>query len=285
MPYPCRIIPRNVFDLATITASATPATNTALANLKNDRRARICRFSPASSGTYSVYGTWNGTGYAVGGVALDRFNLETNATVRFRGWASIDRTGATLLDSGTVEAYNSEALGEFSWGVDPLGSGIFDGYLGHKYWVYWFTTKGTIGSFQFDFTDTGNSEGFLDVARCVVGDYIETTYNADFGAQSGWKSSTEQEETDGGSLISVARAPRRVLAGNFSTLSHTERQNLFEFTRYVEKRKSFLISLQSGETGALGRDFTIPRAKFVNLPVLSWDQPLSHSMPFDAAEA
>jgi len=281
MGYPCRFIPRNVFDLATITSTVTPYTTTPLVNLKNDRRARVCRWPSAA--TISLKGTWNGQGFQVGGVALDRFNLEPAATVRFRGFSAADWTGSTLVDTGTVAPYNAAALGSFTWGVDPLGAGVFDGYLGQKYWNAWFA-KQTILSFQFDIIDTGNSWNYIEIGRAVLGDYIETGYNAVFGIEAGWNTKTTQDETDGGSIFSDGRLPRRAITGSLECLTETERRDMYDFTRYVEKRKVFLASFQAGEAGSMERDYTIPCAKFTDLPKIPWKAPTAHSMRFAIVE-
>lgn len=280
---PCRIIPVNVFDLATLTSTIAPYATTPLINLQNPRRGRIARW-PAASGTQSIKGTWNGQGFQVGGFAMDRFNVEPSGLYRFRGFSNADWTGSTLVDTGSLALYVAAALGSFTWGRDPLGSSIYDGYLGYKYSMGWFA-KQTIASFQLDITDTANSWQVIDLSRCVLGDYIETTYNAKFGAMSGWKTKTEQDENDGGSLFSNRRIPRRTVSGTFQTLTPAERSSVYDFTRYVEKGKTFLITFQAGEGGSLERDFTIPQAKFTDLPSLGWDNPQTHSLPFTIVEA
>jgi hypothetical protein len=283
MPAPCRIIPRNVFDLATLTSTIAPYSTTPLVNLKNDRRGRIARW-PAASGTQSIKGTWNGQGFLVGGVSLDRFNLEPAATVRFRGFQNADWTGTTLIDTTAVAPYNAAALGSFTWGSDPFGMSIYDGYLGYKYWTKFFA-KQTIQSFQFDIVDTTNSNQVIDVSRAILGDYIETTYNADPGAAAHWRSRTEQDEMDGGSLFSDRRVPRRVLTGQFSFLTPAERQAIYDFTRFVDTGKAFLITFQAGEGASLERDFTIPLAKFTEVPKIAWNYSLQHGTQFSVVEA
>lgn len=283
MGAPCRIIPVNLFDQAVLSSSIAPYPTTPLANLQNPRRARIARW-PAASGTQSIKGTWNGQGFQIGGVSMDRFNLEPSALWRFRAWANADWTGTLLCDTGNLAPYNAAALGSFTWGRDPLGSNIFDGYLGYKYAIAWFNHV-TVASFQIDITDSGNSWQYIDLSRVVLGDYIETSFNASFNAQAGWKTKTEQDENDGGSLFSNRRLPRRAITGSLEFLTPTERQAIYDFTRYVEKGKAFLITFQAGEGAGLERDFTIPQAKFTDLPMVSWVNAITHSLPFTIAEA
>lgn len=284
MGAPCRIIPVNVFDLATLTTTIAPYSGTPIANLQNPRRGRVGRW-PAASGTQSIKGTWNGQGFQVGGVSGDGFNLEPAALVRFRGWANADWTGTLLVDTGSVAPYNAAALGSFQWGRDPLGSSIFDSYLGYKYWVAWFA-RATIASFQIDITDTTNSWQYVEVRRAVLGDYIETSYNASFGTSAGWASKTEQDEADGGSLFANRKLPRRMVKGSLDFLTPTERQSVYDFTRYVEAGKNFLITFQAGEGAGLERDLTLPQAKFVSpVPMANWVNAQTHSLPFTIVEA
>lgn len=283
MGFPCRFIPRNVFDLATLTTSIAPYATLSVDYLKNTSRSQTCRW-PAASGTQSIKGTWGGQGFQVGGVGLDRFNLEPSATVRFRGFQNADWTGTTLIDTGTVPAYVASALGSFTWGRDPLGSSIYDGYLGYKFWVGWFT-KQTIASFQIDIIDAGNSWRYIDLARVVLGDYIETTFLPNFGMRSGWREKTEQQEMDGGSLLSDGRVPRRGVSGSIDMLPGGDRSLMSDFTRFVGKRIPFLATFQASEGSALERDLTIVQAKFLDLPETSWDQPDQHTVPFSIVEA
>lgn len=283
MGAPCRIIPVNVLDLATLTTTIPPYSGTPAINLQNPRRARILSF-PAASGTQSIKGTWNGQGFQIGGVSLDRFNLEPSALVRLRAWANADWTGTLLVDTGSVAPYNAAALGSFVWGRDPLGSSIFDSYLGYKYWATYFA-KATVASFQIDITDTGNSWQHIDVSRAVLGDYIETTYNESYGAAAGWKSKTTQDENDGGSLFSNRKLPRRALQGTLEFLTPTDRTNIYDFIRYVEMAKTFLITFQAGEGSSLERDLTIPQAKLTDLQLMAWTDFDAHSFPFTIVEA
>lgn len=276
-----RLIAKNVFDDARLSSNVAPLVNTSLDNLKNDRRARVCRWD--DSGMVSVLGDWNGSGYDVAGFCLDRFNLEPAATVRFRGFAAVAQGGAVLVDTGTVAPYDSPTLGALQWGKDPLGTSVWDGFGGYKFWVQWFA-RAHILSFQLDITDT-NSEGFIEAGRCILGDYLEPATNADYGLKLGYREKTEQDEADGGSLMSDGRIPRRAANGQFADLSESERAAWFDVLRYVGMRKAFLASFQPGVGGALERDFTFPRAKFAQLPDLSWDYPTGHALPFQVVEA
>lgn len=284
MPYPCRLVPRNVFDLATLTSTIAPYTTTPLINAQNPRRARVVRW-PSAGGTQSIKGTWNGQGFVIGCIAIDRLNFFPDALVRFRAWANQDWTGTLLVDTGSVAAYNAAALGSFTWGVDPLGTSIYDGYLGYKYFVNWFA-KQTVASFQIDITDTNNSFQYSEFSRGVVGDFLQTTYNVKFSAKSGWREKTVQDETDGGSLFSDGRVPRRFVSGTFPALTDAERQALYDLVRFNGKRKAFLAAFQAGEGASFERDFTIPQAKFVELPEAEYLIPGAHGVPsFDVIEA
>lgn len=276
-----RVIARNQVDSARLSSSVATLAGTSVENLKNDRRARVARWDDAA--LVSVYGDWNGGGAYVSGFCADRLNAEPAATVRFRGWPTADRSGGTSIDTGTVPPYIAPALGDLLFGVTPLGGDFWQGFGGYRYWTPYFA-RSLIASFQFDISDT-NSAGYIEVGRLILGDYFEPAANADYGLRLGWRENTEQEEMDGGSLPSDGRVPRRAATGTFSDLSEAERSAWFEITGYVGKRKPFLASFQPGAGGKLERDFTIPRAKFDQLPDLSWDYPTGHALPFSILEA
>jgi hypothetical protein len=276
-----RLIARNLFDTATLSCNVAALTNSSLENLKNDRRSRVVRWP--TSGMVSVKGDYNGAGGYVSGFCLDRFNLEPAATVRFRGFSGVNQTGATVVDTGTVPAYVAATLGTLQWGIQPLGSSIFDGFGGYKFWNVFFA-RALILSWQLDITDN-NSQGYIEAGRGILGDYMEPAANADYGLKLGWKENTEQEEMDGGSLLSDGRLPRRALNGTFPDLSESERAAWQDVIRYVGKRKAFLATFQPEVGGALERDYCLPRAKFSELPDLSWDYPTGHALPFSIVEA
>lgn len=278
----CRVMAMNVGDLATLSTTVAPYSTTPAKNLQNPRRARVLRF-PAAGGQ-SIKGTWGGQGWPVSMVGLDWFNFEPAATVRFRGFQNADWTGTTLIDTGTVAPYNAAALGSFTWGKDPLGTSIFDGFQGHKYWVAYFAEQ-TIQSFQIDVSDATNSWQYNEISRLVVGSYLELSINAAMGLKFSWKEATEQTEGDGGSLASDGRVPRRAISGNLEHVIASERLAWANLMRLVGKRKQFAVSFQAGEGADLERDYTILGAKFQDVPELSWDYAASWGMPFTIVES
>lgn len=282
MPLPlARVIMRNAADLATLTSTVAGYATAPVANLQNPRRARVFRFP--SAGGQTIKGHWGGQGFYCSAAGLDRFNIEPAGTVRIRVFPNVDWTG-TPSDTGTIPAYNAAALGSFTWGVDPLGMSVLDGYLGYKYGIYYFPR--ILGlSFQIDISDATNSWQYNEISRLVLGDYLELTYNASFGIKFGWKEKTEQEEMDGGSLMSDARLPRRAISGRLPFLNPAERTAWADLMRFVGKRKAFAVSFQPGEGASLERDFTILQGKFVDMPDLSWDYPQGHVLPFSIVEA
>jgi hypothetical protein len=284
MGFPCRFVPQNYFDTATLTSTLTPLTNTSLNNLKNARRARTLRWQSAS-GTMGIYGTYGGDAKTIACIALDRFNFFASATVRFRAYVAADWTGGTVVDTGSLAAYNALALGAWQWGLDPLGGSAFSGYLGSKFFVSWFAQT-SIGSWLLEITDTGNSLGYSELSRVVLGDKLQATYSAKFGLSNTWDdSATEQVVMDGGSTISDAKIPRRTATGEMTGLTATERTNMYSLVRYNGKSRAFLISFQAGEGSDKERDFTIVQAKFRDTPQLNWLESGMHAMPFSIVEA
>ncbi|MBL8518183.1 MAG: hypothetical protein JNM76_14575 [Betaproteobacteria bacterium] len=273
----------NAADLATLSSTVAPYAGRPIDNLKNPRRARTFRF-PAAGGQ-SIKGTWGGQGWLCGCAALKGFNFEPAATIRFRGFPNADWTGTPVMDTTAVAAYNAAALGNgFWWGVSPLGSSIFNGFIGEKFWVRWFT-PGLILSFQFDISDPTNSWQYNDISRLWVGDADTMLVNAEFGLKAGLVERTEQEESDGGSLMSDGRLPRRRISGRFPYLVESERQAWAEALGLVGKRKQFCITFAEGEVAALERDYTLIGAKFTDLPDLSADYPEGTTLPFSIVEA
>lgn len=256
-----RLVPKNAADAATLTASPAVETSLPVSNLQNILRARIMRTTSAAAQTIS--GTWGGTGYPVNMAAILRHNIESAGTWRVQLYSDAAWT-TQIYDSGNVTAIDSLTLGELDWGVSPLGSGLYDAFLGQRNSAIYFPEV-TAVSFKITITDTGNSAGYIDVSRLWLGQYIAPAYNVSYGLQLAWRDNTTQVRTDGGSLRSDGGQPWREIRFSLDALPEADRSAWSDVFRYAGRRLDVFVSVFPESGGEIERDYMMA-AKFSELP-------------------
>lgn len=118
-----RLIWRNIADAATITASPALVDTLPASNLQTDAREEVARTVGLATQTIDV------TLPALDVIAscvLYRGNFSSTATWRVRVYDT--PAMATLLYDSAAQPLNPpKPLGDLDWGVEPLGTTIYDG--------------------------------------------------------------------------------------------------------------------------------------------------------------
>lgn len=260
-----RLVTKNAADFATLSQENTNTlfyVGTAITNLQNDIRGRIYR-AKGNQWPIIIKGTWNGQGYKCSMAALIRHNFENASTWRVQLYSDAAWT-TQIYDSGTLNAFPGATLGELDWGVSPLGSGIYDAFMGQRLSVMWFTEV-TALSFKITVNDSGNSATYVDISRLFLGKYISPVYNATYGMKLSWKENTAQSRSDGGTLRSDGGQPWRTLQFDLGALPEADRAAWSDVFRYAGLRKDMFISIFPGSGGELERDYQMA-CKFIQLP-------------------
>lgn len=248
-----RLCVKNAIEFATLTASPAAQTSLPVTNLQIPARARVWRSTDDSVQT--IYITWDGSGYYLNFLSLWRHNLESGATWRVEIFPTADWSGAASYDSGTVDAYDFATLGDLDFGVDPLGSSIFDGFLGQLYSLLYFTRVLAL-SVRITITGTGNSAGWVQASHLFAGDYTELAYNPASAALA-WRDDTELERSDGGTPRGEGLVTYREIDFTIPWVSDTQRSTLMDMLRYAGKRKPVFASLYPAAGGEKERDYTL----------------------------
>lgn len=239
---------------AVLTTTATPILP--LANIQNRKRNRIFRYA-ASDGKV-IRCTYDGSGVYASVASILRHNLEPAATWRFKAWTGVtDWSGTADIDSTDLVAIASASLGTLDWGVEPLGSGLFDPFYGQRMSRFFFT-RALILCWEITINDSGNSSGNIDLSRAWVGDGFEFTYNPVYGGtKGGWQESSELWETDGGSPHVDAVIPYRRLTLDLQYMPEADRAMLMDGARFCGKgRRSVWMSLlPNNSSPELERDY------------------------------
>lgn len=273
-----KLIAINQGDLATVTASPAVVATLPATNLQLQPRAAVMRTT--STADQDIKLTWPSTRILTSAV-MSRHNLSSASTWRLQLYS--DAAWTTLIyDSTAVSAVPAKALGDLSWGVDPLGASSFTG------WTYAFSSMyfAPVGaqSAKITLSDAANPAGYMEVARLFVGAHIEPRYTGSYGVKLGWKENTTQTRTDGGSLRSDPAQPYRTLSFNLDWIMPEDRAVLLDAVRCAGKRQDIWITFFPGTGGALERDYSMT-AKIVNAPDMGHPSYATYTQQFDLEEA
>ncbi len=259
MPTNLVICARNAIDDATMSASPDMVSTLPPSNLQLPARGRVARSVNAAS-AQDIKFTWNGAGYYLNFVILSRHNLDPGATWRLRLYSTTDWTGDLVYDSGDLTAIDGLTLGELDFGVDLLGAGSFDSFLGQQFSVHYFTRLQALSGIV-TVTNTGNAYGYLEASRLYAGDYLELVVNPQT-VEFAWEEDTDQSRSAGGSLRSDGKISYRTISAEVQFVDESQRSDLADQLRLAGRRKDVFLSVFPDRGGELERDYTM-LAKYV----------------------
>jgi hypothetical protein len=263
-----RMCVKNAIDFATLTASPTMLSTATIraSNLLIQDRGLVARTVSPIPASQVINWTWNGQGYYINHVMLNRHNLESSALIRVQLFSDIAWTNQ-IYDSGLIAPYDASSLSDLDWGFDPLGSGIFDAFLGQKFSIL-YTPRVLAQSGRVTLNDPGNSNGYLEASRLWAGDYMEFTYNPtslDFQ----WDELTKQSRQPGGGGLrsDSASVAFRTFDFDISFIDPLQRALLADMTRYAGLRKDIFMGMYPGAGGESERDHTAI-VKYTKIPAI-----------------
>lgn len=245
-----RIIPDNLADTATLTASPAVAATLPVTNLQLSLRSRVMRTT--STVDQQIKGTW-ASAQMLSGAVIWRHNLTSAGTWKLELFSDAAWT-TKVYDSGDVVSWPAKAWGEFIWGVDPLGANVFTGW-GKAFSAMWFSPTAA-QSFRITFKDATNSAGYLEVGRLFLGLHLEPLYNMSYDHALEWVDDSKQERTDGTSLHTDAVEQYRRFKFRLDWLTDSERPKWLEAFRVAGKTKDIFISAYPTQGGMKERDYS-----------------------------
>ncbi len=211
-----RIVNDNAANSSTISASST-AGSLAASNLLTDVKAEVWRSTGTSA---SLTLTWTNT-KAIACVALPFSNLSATATMNVKVYTNAadgspaSQTGAVLCSAGATST---------NPGVNQLAFG------GGTYACVWFSPR-SCKKVVIDIVDTGNSLGYIEAARVVVGNYWTPEFNAEYDAQIGFEDRSISTRTDAGDLYTERGTMNKTLSFDMQFLSTTDRNQVWNIMR------------------------------------------------------
>jgi hypothetical protein len=147
-------------------------------------------------------------------VALVGHNLSINATVQIK-ISTVSDFSSTVYDSGAISAYpNYYDTTALDWGHPILTANkpSTADALAMRYPIFVVTPATVTGQYvRVLITDTGNTDGYVELARCFVAPGLQPDRNMLNGHQFYWEADTTVERSRGGTPFFDRMEGRKVM--------------------------------------------------------------------------
>lgn len=174
-----------------------------LTNLQDRRLHKVARSADALAAS-TKFTVDLGVARAVRVLALVNHNISSAGTVRFRGYSDAGLT-TLVYDSTAINAWPSSVAA--AWAATAAEA--YQNYVRTALHVA--ATAQSARYWLVEVSDTGNSDGYVQIGRLMICGGYEPTYHYAPGKKLGWETSSSRQETDGGAVIHNRRARRRVV--------------------------------------------------------------------------
>lgn len=242
-----RFIPRNLADVSagcTVSSSLATFPSLPVTNLQVQGRDTICRLSsPASS---SIVCSW-AAAQTLDSIALCGTNLTLASTVRILLYSD-SATTVNVYDSGVMTAALGLGAQSVIANIDEAEFKIF------KNAEFWIPQRADVKSINIVITDAANPDGYVDVARLVVGRYKEFKYAEPYsGANLSIESLTTMERNKSGSNVSNKGANYQRLEIKKEWIAEaTDWADMMAIYTRCGMDRDFYYSQYPGDTSAFG---------------------------------
>jgi hypothetical protein len=253
-----RVIYQNLADSATITASTTAGV-TSTDNLKKDAKSLVWRSATGATRANLVVTFTNSV---IGGVILPFCNLTSAATIQVRGYTGNAPTTGTgnvpvpnvgtgtspVAVTGTTQVFNTGAITAAPYqsvaeaGTLSVNSNSY-AYGAGTYGRVWIPIPATCTSLLIEIVDTGNSDGYIEVSRLVIGPYWSPKFNTSFGLSTSFKDLSTNSRTESGDLITNRNVRYRSMNFDMQYLTPDDRTSFTKILKGIGVAKGLFISL------------------------------------------
>lgn len=251
-----RVIYQNLADSATITASSTAGIGTPATNLTKDTKSLVWRSTSVRANLVVTFAS-----SVIGGVILPFCNLTSAATIQVRGYtgtAPTPGTGATPIPNvgagtpvavtGTTQVFNTGAITAAPYqsaaeaGTLSVNSNSY-AYGAGTYGRLWIPIPTACTSLLIEIIDTGNTDGYIEVSRLVIGPYWSPKYNTSFGLSTSFKDLSTNSRSESGDLITNRNVRYRCMNFDMQYLTPDDRTSFTKILKGIGVAKGLFISL------------------------------------------
>lgn len=275
-----RIVAQNFVDNCTLSVSPAVIETMPVTNLQNSSRGKLMRTSSLTA--QEIKGT-SATPSVFNSCIMYNTTLSGSTTIRLRIYLNDDWTNL-VYDSTEISPFYVVPLGDLDFGVTPLGSNIFDGWLSPFVQLWFDDVYGR--SFTLDISNPGNPNGYWDASRLVLGPAIIPEHNIEQGFKRGWKENIRQVRTGGGSLRTdiSPEGGFRTMSFDLTRLEAEDTNTFLELQRYVGARKDFFVSVFPEEGGVNERNHAMMAKVVTNTEMSYVDTIVTGSINFQIEE-
>lgn len=253
-----------------------------LANMQDDRLAKVARSTDATEAS-TKFDIDLGSAQVIKLVALCGHNLSLSATVRV--YADDEATFTSPpYDSTAVNAYPTIYPADSTlWGVDVSSSAMSAAEYAAGARSDYFLVLSTAQTYRYwrvVISDTGNTDGYVQIGRCAVTAAYAPTARFMQGGGIGHDTESRSLSTDGGARIEVERPRRRRFDVTIPKSTEAEAMvQLWEVQRRIGTAEQFVFVYDDADTIYLQRRAylaTMDSLDLLRVPSAFWmDQPLS----------
>lgn len=256
-----KLIPRNLFDEAAITATDSVTPVEAL------QQSRRTKWRSATSNEQIISGELPDYAYA-DGICIAHHNLTAGAQWRLR----LLEDGAETYDSGWLETVLYIPVDLFLPGITPWMSNYND-KLPVPVVAHWLPEF--VGFQQFEILMRPPvGAPYIEAGRIFLGQSISPNLNMNYGCKLTYDEHGEHRRSDAQGLWTIGRGTSRRFTLDLDWLDKTERTELAMELVNPGIQQDLLISGYPGEGGALELEYTIiaKRSASFESPHIGFDQ-------------
>lgn len=214
--------------LSGLAASAHPVGNL----LRDDHR--VWR---AAGSTATLTLTWASAEW-ISGVALVRHNLSVHSRWRITG----SLAGAPTLLQDWTAAAPAQGLGQLAWGVEPVGVNAATSQAAPMA-TAWLAEPVLLDRLVIELDDIGNTVGYLQAARLVVGMHWSPDVGTVYGVKMRRATAGKRTDTDSGQVLSSRGARYRELVFQMPALTAAERTQMWTHIESIADDRPVLVAL------------------------------------------
>jgi hypothetical protein len=206
-----------------------------ISNVQDRRLSRVARSTDATTDS-TKFEVDLGVSRTLKVIALLLPNISSSGTVRVRSSNSAGSFGSPIYDSTALTVYPSGYTAETIGDITPTFIRAIPAGTAARYWL-------------FEISDTGNTDGYIDVSRLVLAGGWTPSKNARWGVRLGFESETERSVTDGGSATYNRKPVRRTFEFVVDNLTDTEAiTDAFDLHRLAGTDRQMFFVLDPDDT-------------------------------------
>lgn len=242
---------KNRLDAATLSAGSW----TGLDNVKNRKLYSVARSTDATTAN-TKFQVDIGASYAIDYLSLHAHNLSSAATITLKAGTTAGASDTLNSTGNAAYSVTFDDLREFSTHYAI----IITAGVSARYWTV-------------EITDTGNSDGYIDIGRAGLWQGITPTYNMQWGVKYGINDGvSDTDRSLAGDFLYDTQVRKRTANFTLGFLTDTEKDDIHELNRVTGKTGEVLFYAGEQIYDMLGRldEPGVLTRKFLNMNAIEY---------------